>query len=547
MKIVGKNIYDVKFTSIKDEKANKTTNPAEPQQEHFKTLSTKQQAVTITLSALAVAGLAALAINNLRKGKTQMPPIDFVQGSGSPFLQKPTNQITNEGQEILNHVNSILEQKPKLSPETIDANILGATSEQNAELNKLNNQYRHTEQWQAKMEEKERHRLSRIGQEYKQSIKQKLTNPTEPDSQLSQKIDNRISTMPENVRSEMTEYYTKMAETADKEAAMLKLKEENSTEYARLKTEKNRANRLAKKQAKQKALDEITTVYRSEKYPDGKIVKIETPDMVITKEYDKDGNIRSVMQYDYNKGKTQTYYSKNQKFTYFYDDFYPRIISKTFQKDEKGKYKLVSREIDITDSQMGRTIKIVHLEDDTTLITKESPEWYIKTIKNKKGETIYDSGTVYKNNNNSKPPTPPEPPKPREFADWYKEYLSLCAKYGVAPRECGRGGALGHYNELLRKDNDPDAYKAYLRIRAYRAKYDDMAKIEEIMDALEAGSYRVPLTKAELERVKELLKNPAVPKNLEQILKTMVEETEKALLQMRQQETMTTNLRPIYA
>ena len=68
--------------------------------------------------------------------------------------------------------------------------------------------------------------------------------------------------------------------------------------------------------------------------------------------------------------------------------------------------------------------------------------------------------------------------------------------------------AWDHYYELCLRDNDMEAYESYLRRRAYQARYNEKARLAEILDKLEAGKLDVKnLTEDDIEILKAYLKN----------------------------------------
>ena len=471
--------------------------------------SNSSKKVVYALSALAVVGIAALA---LRKGKsvpTHTEPIKPTILTTPPAdnTSEPVNALSKEAKDALDNVRKAFGQETKVSSETIDSNILIATSEQNSDLANLNKYF---EEEGIKAEKLQAENLK-----LKNAIREKLSNPTEPDAQLGNKIDNRTKTMSDDVRSEMNEYYTQMAKDAEEKAlelkkieeakqakrdAMLKLKEENPEEYHRLKVERNKAQRLAKKEQKAKA---IKTVPSYNDFHDGTVKIIPTANGNIEREYiDATGKLSSEIRYEKDRIVRTSYQDGVGKTSFIHDNKSGNTTMKHYEVDEKGKYKLVSREVDIPTKST--TITVEHKENGLTQITTESPASRSIVIKDNKGNII-SSETIDKSRRPKKPDSP-DAPMGKLLAPWYKDYLRLCKMCHVSPRLCGvKGGAFDHYYELSLKVYDPDGYESYMRIRKYRIQYNEKAQILDLLDKLDKGVLRVPLSDSEILKIKKLI------------------------------------------
>lgn len=527
MKLSGLNLYDVRFTS-KD--SSKKGDLQDFGRENLKEESNSSKKVVYALSALAVVGIAALA---LRKGKsvpTHTEPIKPTILTTPPAdnTSEPVNALSKEAKDALDSVRKAFGQETKVSPETIDSNILIATSEQNSDLAKLNKYF---EEEGIKAEKLQAENLK-----LKDSIRQKLSNPTEPDAQLGNKIDNRTKTMPDDVRADMNEYYTQMAKEADEKAlelkkieeakqakkdAMLKLKEENPEEYHRLKVERNKAQRLAKKERKAKA---IKTVPSYNDFHDGTVKIYPTANGNIEREYiDATGKLSSEIRYEKDRIVRTSYKDGVGKTSFIHDNKSGNTTMKHYEIDEKGKYRLVSREVDIPTTST--TITVEHKENGLTQITTESPASRSIVIKDKKGN-IVSSETIDKPSRPKKPDSP-DAPMGKLLAPWYKDYLRLCKMCNVSPRLCGvKGGAWDHYYELSLRVYDPDGYKSYIAIRKYRSQYNEKAKILEILDKLDCGRLRAPLSTSEISRIKKLIATGELSDSTVKSLENLIAETE---------------------
>ena len=527
MKLSGLNLYDVRFTS-KD--SSKKEDSQDFGRENLKEESNSSKKVVYALSALAVVGIAALA---LRKGKsvpTHTEPIKPTILTTPPAdnVSEPTKALSKEAKDALDSVRKAFGQETKVSPETIDSNILIATSEQNSDLAKLNKYF---EEEGIKAEKLQAENLK-----LKDSIREKLSNPKEPDAQLGNKIDNRTKTMSDDVRSEMNEYYTQMAKDAEEKAlelkkieeakqakrdAMLKLKEENPEEYHRLKVERNKAQRLAKKEQKAKA---IKTVPSYNDFHDGTVKIYPTANGNIEREYiDATGKLSSEIRYEKDRIVRTSYKDGVGKTSFIHDNKSGNTTMKHYEIDEKGKYRLVSREVDIPTTST--TIAVEHKENGLTQITTESPASRSIVIKDKKGNII-SSETIDKPSRPKKPDSP-DAPMGKLLAPWYKDYLRLCKMCNVSPRLCGvKGGAWDHYYELSLRVYDPDGYKSYIAIRKYRSQYNEKAKILEILDKLDRGRLSAPLSTSEISRIKKLIATGELSDSTVKSLENLIAETE---------------------
>lgn len=525
MKLSGLNLYDVRFTS-KD--SSKKEDLHDFGRENLKEESNSSKKVVYALSALAVVGIAALA---LRKGKsvpTHTEPIKPTIHTTPPAdnTSEPVNALSKEAKDALDNVRKAFGQETKVSPETIDSNILIATSEQNSDLAKLNKYF---EEEGIKAEKLQAENLK-----LKDSIRQKLSNPKEPDAQLGNKIDNRTKIMPDDVRADMNEYYTQMAKDAEEKAlelkkieeakqakrdAMLKLKEENPEEYHRLKVERNKAQRLAKKEQKAKA---IKTVSSYNDFHDGTVKIIPTTNGNIEREYiDATGKLSSEIRYEKDKIVRTSYQDGVGKTSFIHDNKSGNTTMKHYEVDEKGKYRLVSREVDIPTKST--TITVEHKENGLTQITTESPASRSIVIKDKKGNII-SSEIIDKSSRPKKPDSPA--PMGKLLAPWYKDYLRLCKMCHVSPRLCGvKGGAFDHYYELSLKVYDPDGYESYMRIRKYRIQYNEKAQILDLLDKLDKGVLRVPLSDSEILKIKKLIEAADFSDSTEKSLAKLIAET----------------------
>ena len=536
MKISGIDLYSIQFTSKKRDKKDISLDLSKGD---LKEGANSSKEVVYALSALAVVGIAALA---LRKGKsvpTHTEPIKPTILTTPPAdnTSEPANALSKEAKDALDKVRKAFGQETKVSPETIDRNILIATSEQNSDLAQLKKYFEEEGIKAAKLQAE--------NLKLKNAIRQKLSNPTEPDAQLGNKIDNRIKTMPDDVRAKMADLYTQEAREADEKAlalkkieeakqakkeAMLRLKEENPEEYHRLKIERNKAQRLAKQERKAKA---IRTVPSYNDFHAGTVKIYPTENGNIEREYiDATGKLSSEIRYERDK-VVRTSYNDFGKISFIHDERSGNTILKHYEKSERGKYKLISREVTNPITETVTTTE--HLNNGLTKITIENQEARIISIRDKNGQII-SSETIDKSNPPEKT-APPSVPPVKILSSWYKHYLSLCKSFHVSPRPCGvSGGAWDHYYELNLKINDPDGYMDYIRDRIYRARYNEKAQILEILDKLDQESFSVPLSDSVLEQMQKLIMSGELPDSIVKTLEKLISETESYNARMAQRQ-----------
>lgn len=183
--------------------------------------------------------------------------------------------------------------------------------------------------------------------------------------------------------------------------------------------------------------------------------------------------------------KQITTYSDDVKLTFTEDSNRGVYISKVYQK-ENGKYVCIGRTtIDYSNPQSITVKTVEQLENgySKTTIAKFDSETVI--IRDKKGnivdETFKPKSDGPDGSNGANPPVPPG----KVLDPWYTAYLKLCKEFGVPPRICGvKGGAWDHFYELSLRKHDPEAYESYLRIEAYRARYNEKS---QIMQGLREG------------------------------------------------------------
>ena len=505
-------ISPVKLSSVSFKNNNSVENNAKVDVNENKDKSSKNKVILYSLAGLAAIGLGVVLVNNMRKGKTNAP-VDLPNPPANPPEPSASagvgthviEDLTDEAKQILAMVDKKLHSKNEpISSNTIDSNILISTNKNNPVLARLN-------QWYGYLEKKSNAAIKK-GKEIKAVIESRLKHNGSIDPELGIKIDADLNSrmMDSKTRSAMAEFYTKMAEDAENEAkiladkqakkeAMLKLKAENPQEYARLK--KERIN--AKKEAKRVQRAEIIARNTKEVVlPDGtKGIEVTIPTKAgnITRLTSESGTLLSETRYEPNK-TIYTIYNNDSKLVYIYDKENHSHISKIFAKHPDGNYELIKRERANDTDFYSRTIE--RLSDGNTRITAENSYSKKVVIVDKKGNIIS------KDEISTSPGKPPKPPEVKVLADWYVNYKKLCTKYGVSVRECGAGGAWDHYYELCLRDKDMKAYEAYLSRRAYQARYNEKAKLAELLDKLEAGNLDVKcLTEDDIEILKAYLKN----------------------------------------
>lgn len=363
-----------------------------------------------------------------------------------------------------------LSQKREVNASSID-NYFNNYETKNSDLKALQEKYQ-------TLEQKE------------QNIKQnvfKLKEEMHKKSEInSDKIDKQFETKNTEL-DELNKQYKQLEEEAEAEAKRLAEKQAKKEEWqkfaaeypeeaAKIKAEKKAAQKAAEKAKKEEITKANTRFAENYEGETIKIVKSKNKDgSVITRQYTEDGKTLLKEIRETRDGKTiETTYSKELKTTVINDE-YGNMTTKLSAKNKNGNYELIQREtVNIND----RTSKLVEqLEDGTSKTTVSNDYEKVVTIRDKKGNIISEERFNKYN---------PEPPKPAEvkvLASWYQEYLRLCKKYGVQPRICGvKGGAWDHFYELNLRETNPEAYQSYIRIREYRARYDETARIMQALD-----------------------------------------------------------------
>lgn len=507
MEINAINSFDksVKFEGTKKVESKAVENPIVEHSEN----NPKSKALMYSLGALAAVAAAGVLINNLKHGKVKAPEIKLPDPPTPPLTPNPpvvpkppvveditevASKLTEEAQKIKEGVSEALHKKEPLNPK------LGETIDE---------------------------RLGRKGMD--------------------------VAT-----REDMQKYYTEMAEKAESEAkllaekqakrdAMLKLKEENPEEYARLKAERAKAQKLEKQQRKAAQLAKNTEIIEVN---GTKIKRIEevTANGKVIRDYSVDGNnlIREVRVKKNGEyiSTTHTIYGENSKVTFSSvrsEKFYEPdvIVQKKFIKNEKGKYELVSRESIQPNGSVEK--QVVRLDNGNTEIEVTDP-WGNKKniIRDKKGNIVSQ-----KDISNPKAPKDPSQEPPKLLETWYKNYLKLCKEYGVSPRACGKGGAWDHFYELSLRKNDPKAYDSYIRIRAKRTSLSEKAKLLELLEKLDFGNIE-DISKKDLEILKRYIQDA----NLEGQELTKFQEfirTIEQQLAQRTQQVQTQGPQVVYA
>ncbi len=476
--------------------------------------------VSYTLIGLAVLGGAIILLNNMKKGKTPTvePDIDL-----SPSVLTDDNIplskdiLSEDAKRELKRVKALLNPKNNsiVDEEFVDKNILVATAEHNLGLKRLNEWYRSLE---LKSDE-----IIAEGQDLKNKYRRILAPKKGIDPELGNKIDADLASrvMDPKTRAEMAEQYTKDAQDAAdaaaelaakeaKKAQMLKLKEENPEEYARLKKERELAKKAAKTSAK---ADAISNSIKRFEMPDGReVYSVSVPI--------KNGKYSQIRTVDSDKVLSSTIVENDRTIhTVFNDDIKTVYIHenktpcsaeieviKTYRKCENGKYEFVSRQIDDSNREFVKTV--TRLDNGNTQITTETSKRIEIVVRDKKGEVL-ETKIIHKfSGSNPEPPVAPV----KVLASWYVNYLDLCKKYGQAPRICGvKGGAWDHFYELSLRENDPQAYEFYISTRNYRARYNETARLLLMLEKLDLGSLSPKnLSKYDVILLKNYLNNPSI-------------------------------------
>lgn len=541
MKIDGVNSFDnsVRFGELRKEESKTVENPINS----FHDTNKKSKAVMYSLAGLGIVGIAGVLIHNLKRGKIKSPgiknpEIKVTEPSTTTGISKPpiTEEIsevipklTEEAQRVLDDVNQQLKRTtPRYFGDVVDKITMGATKWENDELIDLHN-------WYCQLE-----RNSEKGQEIKHRVSEALHKPEVLNPRLGETIDERLGreAMDAATREDMQKYYTEMAEKAEAEAkllaekqakreAMLKLKEENPQEYARLKTERLKAQKLEKQQRKAAQIAQNTKIIELENGTKIKRVEEVTSKGKVIRDYAVDnGKLVREVRSEGNK-TVHTIYDENSKITYITGKNC-ETVQKLFVKNEKGKYKLVSRETIRPYSDICE-IQVTRLADGNTKIVQYVDSGARRvTIRDKKGNIISQTDIP-----NKKTPDPKED-DPKALASWYINYLKLCKEFGVSPLPCGKGGAGNHFYELNLRKNDPVAYAEYEKRITYRETYNMKVKLHELLKKVFSGD-KSEITKEDLEILKCYLQDTILEEPELTKLKDFINSVEQYLAQQARQ------------
>ena len=491
----------------------------------------KSKVIAYSLTGLAAVGLAAVLINNVRRGKVKPPAVEppiktveAIDGAGS--------KLTEEAQKALDAVKSKLDPKnnPVIDADFIDRQFPQTLSpDDNWELYSLNRQLAKEERLSEKIKAKGQKLVSDL-EAFERRVDPNLGVKT--DAEMEAKL------MPKKTRKKMQKFYTEMAEKAEAEAkiaaerqakyeAMMKLKEENPQEYARLKAERAKAQKLEKQQKKAEVLAQNTKIVELENGTKVKRVVEKTNDGAITRDYSVD-NDKLIREVRVGKDKTiHTIYDNNSKIT-FIKDKNGNYVQKVFEKNDKGQYELKSREVFNSNDLQTKTV--TRLKDGNTEIVLENIDKKVITIRDKKGNIV--SEEVIDKKHPPKGPQPPEPQTIKVLDPWYIEYMDLCKEFGVSVRPCGKGGAWDHYYELRLKKYDPEAYESYCRLQEYRSRYDDKAMLRRLLDKIDNNSiYAQHLTEEQVALLKDYIATANLDENTLEKIQKIIQIAEEAILE----------------
>lgn len=261
-----------------------------------------------------------------------------------------------------------------------------------------------------------------------------------------------------------------------------------------------------------------------------------------------------------------TTYGDDIKSTYTVDKKRGVCVEKLYQK-QNGKYVCIGRTTTDYSNAPSITVKTVEqLKDGYSKTTIANFDGETVIIRDKKGNII-DEKTFNKKGNGpdgSNGPTGPNPPDSagKLLDPWYTAYLKLCKEFGVQPRMCGvKGGAWDHFYELRLRKYDPEAYEGYLRIEAYRARYNEKSQImqglregyltEDLLETLSDPSnsellkelryYIAELSEGDYVAILRMIKNGKI-KSVEELLSTVqkikqaAREAEEAAIRQAQRQ-----------
>lgn len=355
-------------------------------------------------------------------------------------------------------------------------------------------------------------------------IKEKLHTKTEISAE---KIDKQFETKNPEL-DKLNEYYKGLEEKAEAEARRLaekqakkaeweKFVKEHPEEAAQIKAEKKAAKKAATKAKKEEILSQNTKIARNIYGQKVKAITIDNKDgSQIIKHYTPDGKtLLHEFYVDALGRETHFAYSGNSRTTVVNKG--QTLTIKLSEKNESVKYVEIKRET--TDLHTYEKKVVERLKNGNTKITVSDETGKVVIIRDKKGKILS------KERFNSSYPEPPGQSGGKLLAAWYTEYLKLCRQFGVQPRIVGiKGGAWDHFYELNLRATDPEAYESYLRLRAYRARYDDTARIMQGLDngVLDPASLEYVKQTQSFESLLEQLNYLDNQQDLQQIQRIMI-------------------------
>lgn len=445
----------------------------------------KKKLLYAVLGTLALAGTVAVIMNNARKGKIKQPEISVPHGDPKPVTKPEPKQQPLKPVDI-----KVINEKPEFSPEALDERIYGTNSDK--DVWSFGDMKKYYEQLDKKGKKQVEKKLN--------DIRTKLnTKPEFSPEALERRSVNGAVKQDAWSMDEMKKYYGNDCATVRKSTSYVSYKYVSEDDKPLF--EKRIYNALSDYGAgavEIRTVNKNGTVISEIKSADGELIKTQTsnPSMnySVSKFYN-DGKLSKIVS-DTSSGHTETLFNEGIKTSVHINKDGTKLF-KIFQKDSKGKYNCIRREMlnEITGrgwsfgtDYKSKTVEYINNNkySKTTSIYVDTKEYgssaadeTVKTVIRDRKGNIIDESKITKTR---KPKGPDGASAGKLLEAWYKDYLELCKKYGLNPRACGvKGGAWDHYYELCLRRSDKDAYKSYLRLQEYRARYDEKAMLEQIL------------------------------------------------------------------
>jgi hypothetical protein len=443
--------------------------------------STKKKAIIAT--AILVPAALAAVIYGIRKGKVHMP-------EGLPNGGKKAQDVPQDFSEMLDNIRGT-RKSPEFSPQKLDEVSRNGAIKPDA--------------WSKEDMKAYYEQLERNQQTIEQIKRTRKSSEFSPEK-LDKYTQNGAIKHDAWSKEDMKAYYEEL-EVSQKEKLLDNIRgTRKSPEFSPKKLDEVSQNGTIKPDAWSKKdmkayygnnCAEITTeadkkifTYPADKkgnrliktkYNDGQtaITQVNKNGTSVETTYDKNNKVTSIITKDVN-GSSTTKFDGNLKVTTHNGK--DGIVQKLYIQDKKGNFKCVGRTSFDPAHPTKPYKEVIQLENGNSKTTISTEESKRVIIRDKKGKVLEDYTVKPKG---TKDPDAPKPPElkaiivhcgQKALAPWYVNYQKLCEKYHTTPYGTEAGsGAWKHFQELLLLDTDKKAYREYMNLQKYRARYDTEA------------------------------------------------------------------------